>query len=201
MRKIDEAYEFIKKYIIEKDYPPTIREIGDAIGVSSTSTVAYYLRKLEETNKIVKGSYKNRSIQLMENITSRLDSVDIITIPKLHSVMPGQPLMSEHNIDSKVMIPGSLFKGLNMFMITMNDNSMSSAGIFKGDLVIVSRQNVARNGELVVALINSDYVVARLYKEFNLFKLQPDSKEVDPIYAEKLVILGKVVGVIRNQID
>lgn len=201
MRKIDEAYEFIKKYIIEKDYPPTIREIGDAIGVSSTSTVAYYLRKLEETNKIVKGSYKNRSIQLMENITSRLDSVDVITLPKLHSVIPGQPLMSEHNISDKLMFSGSLFKGLDMFTITMNSNCMSASGILEGDLLVVSRQNVARNGEIVVALVNSDYTVGRLYKEFNMFKLKPDDNQTDPIYAEKIMILGKVVGVIRNQID
>ncbi len=201
MRKIDEAYEFIKNYIIEKDYPPTIREIGDAIGVSSTSTVAYYLRKLEENNKIVKGSYKNRSIQLMENIVTRLDSADIISLPCIRSITPNQPLMSEHNIYKKLMCSGSMFKGIDMFALLAKDNNMFPSGIMKDDLVVVSRQNVARNGEVVAAMVGTNYMIGRLYREFNMFKLQPDNKQVDPIYADKIMILGKIVGVIRNQIN
>lgn len=199
MRKIDEAYEFIKKYIAEKDFPPTIREIGETLGVSSTSTVSYYLRKLEEENKIVKGSYKNRSIQLMENIVNR-DNLDIITMPLIKGLEPGQSLMSEKNICAKYMISGSIFKGFDMFLMPVTDNSMEDSAIMSGDTIVVSRQNAGRNGEIVVAVIDSTYKIGRLYKQYDHYILKPDSKSGVPIYAEKMLILGKVVGVIRNQI-
>ena len=199
MRKIDEAYEYIKSYISEKDYPPTIREIGDAINIRSTSTVSYYLRKLEENNKIVKGSYKNRSIQLMENLGSNLEGVDAVSIPYIKNLTMGLPLMSEHNISDKFIFSGSLFKGLNMMLMAVKDNNMKKSGIFKGDMVVVSRQNAGRNGETVVAMLNNDYVVARLYREFNIYKLETD--EAEAVYAEKVTLLGKVVGVIRNEIN
>jgi len=201
MRKIDEAYEFIKNYITEKDYPPTIREIGDAINIKSTSTVAYYLRKLEENNKIVKGSYKNRSIQLMENIASKIESADLISMPYIKTLTAGQPLMFERNIDSKLMFSGSIFKGYDMFLMPVKDNSMENSAIVKGDMIVVSRQHVARNGEVVVALVKDEYRIGRLYREFGMFRLQPDSKNHEPIFAEKVIILGKVVGVIRNEIE
>ncbi len=200
MRKIDEAYQFIKEYITEKGFPPTIREIGEALGVSSTSTVSYYLRKLEEQNRIVKGSYKNRSIQLMENISTR-DNMDIITLPLIKGLEPGHPLMSERNIGAKYMLSGSIFKGFDIFMVPVVDNCMENSAILKGDMLIVSRQNVAQNGEIAVALINSNYKIGRLYKMYNHYMLKPDSKSGEPIYSDKMMILGKVVGVIRNQID
>lgn len=201
MRKIDEAYEFIKKYIAEKDYPPTIREIGDAINIKSTSTISYYLRKLKETNKIVKGSYKNRSIQLTENINTRLENSDLVTMPYIKTVTMGKPLMSDTNIDGKFVFSGSMFKGFNMFLMTVNNDTMENGSILKGDMVVVSRQNVARNGELVVALVEGKCHIGRLYREFQCVRLQPDNNYSDPIYAKKITILGKVVGVIRNEID
>ena len=201
MRKIDESYEFIKDYIADKDYPPTIREIGDAIKVKSTSTVAYYLRKLEENNKILKGSYKNRSIQLMESVSVKPGNNALINMPYIKNIVEGKPLMAEQNIYDRFTLSASLFKGLDMFMMPVLDNSMKDSSILKDDIVVVSRQNVARNGELVVAIVGNGYVVARLYKEFGMFKLQPDNKENTPIYVEKLMILGKVVGVIRNKME
>jgi len=198
MRKIDEAYEFIKNYISEKDYPPTIREIGDAINIKSTSTISYYLRKLEENNKIIKGNYKNRSIQLVESI-SDVDISNIITMPYIENINPGEPLMSDKNINGRYVFSGMMFKGLDMFLMPVKDNLMINASIREGDMVVVSRQIAARNGEIVVALLNGEHKIARLYKEFEYFKLQFDSK-TDPIYVEKLMLLGKVVGVIRNNV-
>lgn len=201
MRKIDEAYEFIKNYITEKEYPPTIREIGDAIKVKSTSTVAYYLRKLEENNKIVKGSYKNRSIQLMENISTKIGSPDIMSMPYIKSIAQGKPLKSEQNIINKFTMSASLFKGLDMFLLPVVDDSMKNSCIIKGDMVVVSRQNVASNGEMVVAVVGNNYIIARLFKEIDLYRLQPDDETIAPIYMKKLLLLGKVVGVIRNEIE
>ena len=201
MRKIDQAYEFIKKYINEKEYPPTIREICDAIDVSSTSTVSYYLRKLEESNKILKGSYKNRAIQLMDVEAPFNGEFDKIVMPYIDRITEGKPLMSEQNIRNKYIMSGSLFQGLNMFLMPVTDNSLKNSGIIKGDMVVVSRQNAGKNGELVVAVVGSTYVVARLYREDDLFKLQFDNEAYTPIYLEKLTILGKVVGVVRNEIE
>ena len=199
MRRIDQAYEFIKGYINEKGYPPTIREIGDAIGVSSTSTVAYYLRKLEEDNRIVKGCYKNRSIQLMETIQNKLDASNLVTMPVIGELSMGAPLLDKVNIVETFAFTGSLFKGYDMFIMQVKDDSMTSSGILYKDYVVVSRQNVARNGEIVVAMLDKKPTVTRIYKEFNLFKLQPYSKHT-PQYAEKVLILGKVVGVIRTEV-
>lgn len=197
MRKIDEAYEFIKKYISEKDYPPTIREIGDAINIKSTSTISYYLNRLEEENKIVKGNYKNRSIQLVENLGSKQDS-NYIVMPCVKDVARGTSLTAESNIDTRYVFSGTLFKGLDMFILNVKDDGMKDKGILSGDMVVVSRQNVARNGETVVAFVNNKYMVAQLYREFGMFKLYQSNNE--PIYADKVTILGKVVGVIRNDI-
>ena len=108
--------------------------------------------------------------------------------------------MNEKNIGDKFMFSGSLFKGLNMFLMPVQDDLMQKSGILKGDIVVVSRQNVARNGEVVVAVDGLRYIIARLYKEYDYLKLQQDNKPYDPIYAEKVMILGKVVGVIRNNI-
>lgn len=200
MRKIDEAYEYIKKYIEEKNYPPTIREIKNAINIKSTSTIAYYLKKLEEDNKILKGSYKNRSIQLIEHIQSRLDSSKLITMPLVGTISAGYPLMAEQNITDRFLFSNSLFTGVDMFLLRVKGDSMINAGIRNGDLVVVSRQNVARNGEIVVALIEGEATVKRIYKEVSLFRLQPENPNYSPIYAERLLILGKVVGVIRTDV-
>lgn len=199
MRKVDEAYEYIKSYIKKRGYPPTIREIGDAINISSTSTISYYLRKLEESNKIVKSDYKNRSIQLVDNIEEHISSDSVIALPHICNLTNGKPLMFEPNISQRYVFSGSMFKGFNMFLMSVKDNSMIDSSILKDDLVVVSRQNVAKNGEIVVALVDGDYVIARLYQEFGVLKLH-NGKQRDPIYARKVVILGKVVGVIRNQI-
>ena len=202
MRKIDQAYEFIKDYIDKKDYPPTIREIANAINVKSTSTISYYLKKLEEKSKIVKGSYKNRSIQLVENLASKVTSDDFITLPYV-TYMPtnGQTLTNMKKLCDKYMVSANMFKGLDMFMMPVKNNWMKKSSIIQGDMVIVSHQNVGGNGEIVVASLNNNYVIARLYKEFKYFKLEFDCEGIDPIYLERAVILGKVVGVIRNQMD
>ena len=200
MRKIDEAYKYIKDYITEKDYPPTIREICDAINIKSTSTVSYYLRKLEESNRIVKGSYKNRSIQLIENIITKPSS-EIVSIPLIEYVSEGRPLMSEQNFSDKFVMSSSIFKGLDMFLVPVKDNSMRDSNIVKGDMVVVSRQKAAQNGEIVVAAVGSNYMIGRLFKEYDLFKLQLDNKDYDPVYLQRVIILGKVIGVIRNQVD
>ena len=136
----------------------------------------------------------------MENISTKAEN-NIINIPLIKNLHTGQPLMSQQNIDNKYVFSGSMFKGFDMFMLPVLDNHMEGSAIVKGDNVIVSRQNVARNGEIVVALIGNKYLIARLYKQYDHILLKPDSKTAEPIYAEKVVILGKVVGVVRNEIN
>jgi repressor LexA len=123
-----------------------------------------------------------------------------IVMPYIKHITEGKPLMSEHNIADKYVMSGSLFQGLDMFLMPVLDNAMENSCIIKNDMVVVSRQNVASNGEIVVAMVGTNYVIARLFKEFDLYKLQFDNNNYAPIYVEKLLILGKVVGVIRNKI-
>lgn len=204
MNKVDETYLFIKQFLNEKGYPPTIREICKGINIKSTSTISYYLRKLEETNRIVKGSYKNRALQLTEQSPIQPavlpEQEHFISIPLIGTIAAGTPILAEQNLVDNVLFSENLFRGADMFMLKVKGDSMINVGIYDGDLVIISRQNVANNGEIVAAMIDGEATVKRFYKENGYFKLQPENSFMDPIYTTELTILGKVVGLIRNKI-
>lgn len=198
MTKLDQVYEFIKEYIDTKGIPPTIREIGQAMGVKSTSTVSYYLKKLAEDKRIIKGAFRNRSVQLVAE--EKVDPVHAITLPLVADISQGLPLFAKQNVTDRILVSAELFKGYDMFMMPVKDDGMTQMGILKGDYVVISRQNVARNGETVAAIVNEKVVLGRLYKEFEYFRLQPQNTSYEPIYATRIVILGKVVGVIRKNV-
>ena len=207
MNKVDETYLFIKRFLSEKGYPPTIREICTGINIKSTSTISYYLKKLEDSNRIVKGSYKNRALQLTEkipvkpvNLDNRLPSdASFMTIPVIGQIAAGSPILAEENYSESVLFSENLFKGVNLFMLKVRGDSMINAGILNGDYVIVSKQEIASNGEIVAAMIDGEATVKRFYKENQLFKLQPENPLLEPIYTDHVQILGKVVGVLRNK--
>lgn len=199
MRKIDEAYEYIKNYIAENDCSPTIREICSAINVSSTSTVAYYLKRLAEDKKIVKSAFRNRAIKIVDN--PEIDgNAHSIVLPIVTGLTEGLPLFAKQNIADRILVSASLFKGFDMFMMEIPDESMINSGILKGDYVVISRQNVARNGEVVAAIVNGEVVFGKLFKEFQYFKLEPQNRGFTPIYATRIAILGKIIGVIRKTV-
>lgn len=203
MNKVDETYVFIKNYLNEKGYPPTIREICKGIDIKSTSTISYYLKKLEEENRIVKGSYKNRALQLTENEKnniSSLNSQNYITIPLIGTIAAGTPILAEQNLIDNIMFSENLFRGSDLFMLKVQGDSMINVGIFDGDYVVINKQDVASNGEIVAAMIDGNATVKRFYKENGFFRLHPENSLLEDILADQVVILGKVVGVIRNKV-
>lgn len=205
MNKVDETYLFIKNYLNEKGYPPTIREICKGIDIKSTSTISYYLRKLEESNRIVKGSYKNRALQLTEQqpekVVNNEPQIDnYITIPLVGTIAAGTPILAEENLDDNIMFSEHLFKGSDMFMLKVKGDSMVNIGILDGDYVVISKQQTASNGEVIAAMIDGEATVKRYYKELGYFRLQPENSFMEPIITDHLTILGKVVGLIRNRI-
>lgn len=204
MNKVDETYLFIKRFLNEKGYPPTIREICKGIDIKSTSTISYYLKKLEDSNRIVKGSYKNRALQLTENVQTLSTPVedntpDYVSIPVLGTIAAGLPILAEQNINENVIFSENLFRGTNLFILKVKGESMINIGIMNGDYVVISKQNVAENGEIVAAMIDGEATVKRYYKKTDHFVLHPENNFMDDIICDHLVILGKVVGLIRNR--
>lgn len=204
MNKVDETYLFIKRFLNEKGYPPTIREICKGIDIKSTSTISYYLKKLEDSNRIVKGSYKNRALQLTENVqTTPIKIEDInsnyVSIPVLGTIAAGQPILAEQNINENVIFSENLFRGTDLFMLKVKGESMINIGIMNGDYVVISKQNVAQNGEIIAAMIDGEATVKRYFKKADHFVLHPENTFMDDIITDHLIILGKVVGLVRNR--
>lgn len=197
MNKVDETYDYIKNYIAEKGYPPTIREICKGIDIKSTSTISYYLKKLEDSNRIVKGSYKNRALQLTEKLNGE-PIENYISIPLIGSIAAGTPILAEQNLVDNVLVSETLFKGSNLFMLKVKGDSMINVGIMNGDFVVINKQDVASNGEIIAAMIEGEATVKRYYRENGYYRLKAENFRFDDIIADSLTILGKVVGVIRS---
>jgi len=212
MRKLDKKEEllnFIKNYVDENGYPPTVREMCRAIKVNSTSTIAYHLSKLEDSGSIKKNPNKNRALEVVDNsftqkfakVVSTDESNGLTSIPMLGVITAGEPILAVENCEEYFMVSPNLFRGDGLFMLTVKGESMINAGIFDGDQIIVRQQTYADNGEIVAALIDGSATVKRFYKEDGHFRLQPENDTMSPIIVKDCQILGKVVGVIRNQID
>ena len=195
MDKTQEVYEYIEEYIYKNNYPPTIREIGEKLKLDSTSSVVYHLKKLESMGKITRGENKNRAIELAEK-----PIINSISLPIVGTIAAGTPILAEENWTDKIVINENLFTGTNLFVLKIKGNSMIEAGILDGDFVVISKQSVARNGEIVACLIDNEATVKRFYRENGFFRLQPENSSMSPIYTDHVEILGKVVGVIRNHI-
>ena len=195
MDKTNEVYEFIEDYIFRNNYPPTIREIGEKLRLDSTSSVVYHLKKLESMGKITRGENKNRAIELTEK-----PMVNSITLPVVGTIAAGQPILAEENWTDKIVINDNFFVGTNLFILKVQGDSMIEVGIFDGDYVVISKQSVANNGEIVACLIDTEATVKRFYKENGYYRLQPENSLMAPIYTDHVQILGKVVGLIRNHI-
>jgi len=196
MDKTLQAYEFIESYIIENNYSPSVREIGEFLGLDSTSSVVYHLKKLEKMGKITRDGNKNRAIELVNKPPIQSS----VTLPVVGTIAAGQPILAEESIMDKIVISENFFSGLNLFVLKVKGESMIDMGIFDGDFVVISKQSVANNGEIVACLIDNEATVKKFYKENGYFRLQPENTTMEPIYTDHVEILGKVVGLIRNRI-
>jgi len=190
--------EVIKQTIRHKGYPPSVREIGQAVGLSSSSTVHGYLRKLERKGLLRRDPTKPRAIEVLDRTVSEKMDFDFLNIPILGKVSAGTPVLAIENQEGNLQLPLEFTGAGNFFLLKVKGRSMIEAGIFEGDLVLVRQQPIAENGDIIVALLEEDATVKRFFREQEYIRLQPENKLLSPILVKDIQILGKVVGVIRK---
>lgn len=192
----EKVYKLIRENILEKGYPPTVRELGAALGLKSPATVHTHLSALEEKGYIKRDPTKPRAIEILDDEFA-LSRREFSNIPVLGRVAAGQPLFAQENITDYFPIPADKLPNEPVFMLTVKGESMVNAGILDGDQIIVKQANTARNGDMVVALVEEGATVKTFYKENGHFRLQPENEDFEPIIVDNVQILGKVIGVFR----
>ncbi|MBP1764793.1 MAG: lexA 3 [Firmicutes bacterium] len=196
--KQQEILDCIKQQLRVKGYPPSVREIGQMVGLSSSSTVHFHLGKLEALGLIRRDPTKPRAIELMEEAPWR--NQKMIPVPLVGRVAAGQPILAVENIEETYPLPAELVDNAeNVFMLTISGESMINAGILDGDYVVVKEGSTAENGDIVVALIdNEEATIKRFFREKGRIRLQPENDTMEPIYAENVSIVGKAIGLFRK---
>jgi len=194
-----EILEFIKQEILKKGYPPAVREICEAVHLKSTSSVHAHLETLEKNGFIRRDPTKPRAIEIMEEDFG-FNRREMVNIPILGRVSAGTPILAVENIEDYFPMPVELVPNNEMFILKVKGESMINMGILDGDSVICEKAATARNGEVVVALVEDSATVKRFYKENNQYRLQPENDTMDPIHVEQCEILGKVIGLVRMNI-
>lgn len=190
---------YIKSEVQRQGYPPAVREICKGVSLKSTSTVHGHLEKLEEKGYIRKDPTKPRAIEILDKDDGYLlASKKTLDVPIVGRVTAGTPILAVENIEDTYPVPLELVEGHDVFMLKIQGESMINAGILDGDLVLVSEQTTAINGDIVVALIDDEATVKRFFKEKDRIRLQPENQFMEPIYPESMVILGKVIGLYRK---
>ncbi|NLI91682.1 MAG: transcriptional repressor LexA [Peptococcaceae bacterium] len=194
-----EILEIIKKEIALKGYPPSVREIGEAVGLTSSSTVHNHLNILEQKGYIRRDPTKPRAIEVLDSFSDfGFGSRKIVHVPVVGQVTAGEPILAVENIEDSFPVPYDMVKSDSVFMLKVHGESMIEAGILDEDLILVRQQQSANNGDIVVALLEDEATVKRFYKEKNLIRLQPENSTMSPIYSQNVSILGKVIGVFRT---
>ena len=194
--KQQEILEYIKDEILHKGYPPAVREICQAVNLKSTSSVHSHLETLEKNGYIRRDPTKPRAIEIMDD-TFNLNRREMVNVPILGNVAAGEPLFAEENIEDYFPIPAEMVPNSEVFMLHVRGESMINVGILDGDNVLVQQQNTAKDGEMVVALVEDSATVKTFYKEDGYIRLQPENDTMDPIIVNECSILGKVFGIMR----
>jgi len=199
-KRQEEILDYIKKYIVSHGYPPTVREIGADLGVSSPATIHTHLSNLESKGFIKKEETKNRAIELLVDNEYEIKQESSVEVPLLGKITAGNPIEAIERPNEFFSLPAYLIpKNKEVFTLLVNGESMINAGILDGDIVIVERTNTARNGEIVVAMTDENEVTLKtFYKESNYFRLQPENDTMDPIILDNVSILGKAIGLYRK---
>ena len=195
-KKQSEILEYIKEQILEKGYPPAVREICEAVHLKSTSSVHAHLETLEKNGYIRRDPTNPRAIEICDD-SFQLVRNEITSIPIIGTVAAGQPILAAENIEGYFPVPVDVVPNAETFILKVKGDSMINAGIFSGDQIFVERTNVARNGDMVVALVDDSATVKTFYKEQGHIRLQPENDTMDPIIVDDCDILGKVFGVFR----
>lgn len=194
-KRQEEILEFIKQSVLAKGYPPSVREIGTAVGLNSSATVHSHLNSLENKGMIRRDPTKPRAIEILDD--SFQSVIDAIPVPVLGRVTAGAPILAIENIEEYFPLPRHVIRDHEVFILQVRGDSMIEAGILDGDYVVVRRQSSADNGDIVVALLGEEATVKTFYKEKTHVRLQPENSSLSPILTQTVSILGKVIGVYR----
>ena len=197
--KQQQILDYIKEEILEKGYPPTVREICEKVGLRSTSSVHSHLNTLEENGYIRRDPTKPRAIEIMDDefgITRR----EMTNIPVIGRVAAGEPLLAVENIKNYFSLPTEFLPNCETYILEVKGESMINVGFFEGDYLIIEKTNVAKNGDIVVALIDDSVTVKRFYKENGYIRLQPENDTMDPIIVDNCTIVGKAFALYRPHI-
>jgi repressor LexA len=202
-KRQQEIYDFIRKYSAKYGYPPTVRDIGKAVGLASSSTVHAHLANLEKIGRLRRDPSKPRAIELLDKaVDAAVESVRNIvspdSLPLLGAVAAGQPILAEENIEEYVPVPSFAGGGDGDYLLRIRGDSMKNAGIMEDDLVVVHQQDTAHQGDIVVALLGEEATVKRYFRESDHIRLQPENETMEPIRTREVKVLGRVVGLLRS---
>lgn len=197
--KQSEILEYIKSQIMTKGYPPSVRDICEAVHLKSTSSVHSHLETLEKNGYIRRDPTKPRAIEILDDAFNSC-RCDVISIPVVGRVAAGEPLLAVENVESYFPLPTHDLPNKELFMLIVKGDSMINMGILDGDQIVVERQNTASNGDVVVALLEDSVTVKRFYKENGHYRLQPENDYLEPIITDHVEILGKVVSLYRRRV-
>ena len=205
-KRQQQIYDFIRSYQKDKGYPPSVREMAAAVGLSSPSTVHAHLSALEEHGLIKRDATKPRALEVFNSDGSSVKLDDVkesstrgtVSLPLVGRVAAGMPILAEQNIEDTFTVPSEIATDSSSFILEVHGVSMINVGIFNGDYIVVREQKSAMNGEIVVAMIDGEATVKTFYKEQGRVRLQPENDSMEPIYAESPIILGKVVALMRR---
>jgi repressor LexA len=195
-KRQQEIFDFVKRYVGEHGYPPTVRDIGKAIGLTSSSTVHAHLANLEKLGVLRRDPTKPRAIEVL--VGKAKAAVGPSGLPVVGQVAAGQPVLADENIEEYVEVPALAGGEEGEFVLRVKGDSMKDVGIYEGDHVVVRRQDTAANGEIVVALVGDEATVKRFFREEDHVRLQPENAALEPIRSRDVQVLGRVVGVCRR---
>lgn len=205
-KRQQQIYDFIRAYQQEKGYPPSVREMAAAVGLSSPSTVHAHLSALEDHGLIKRDKTKPRALEVFEQDGTSVKTAEVrampdrgsVSLPLVGRVAAGMPILAEQNIEDTFTLPTEIVTDSSSFVLEVHGNSMVNVGIYNGDYIVVREQKSAMNGEIVVAMIDGEATVKTFYKEHGRVRLQPENDAMEPIFATNPTILGKVVALLRR---
>ena len=195
-KKQEEILTYIKSQILCRGFPPSVREICEAVHLKSTSSVHSHLETLEKNGYIHRDPTKPRAIEILDD-TFNLTRREVVNVPVIGHIAAGEPLLAQENIENYFPIPTEFVPNQDVFMLRVKGNSMINAGIFDGDKILVRQQSTASNGDMVVALLDDSATVKTYYKEDGHYRLQPENDSMEPIITDEVSVLGVVFGVFR----
>jgi repressor LexA len=203
-KRQQEIFDFIRKHSAKHGYPPTVRDIGKAVGLASSSTVHAHLANLEKIGLLRRDPTKPRAIELLDRaVGGAVDSMRGLvrpsdSLPLLGSVAAGEPILAEENVEEYVAVPELAGGGDGEYLLRIRGESMKNAGIFEGDYVVVRSQRLARDGDIVVAMLGEEATVKRFFRETDHVRLQPENEAMEPIRSKEVEVIGRVVGLLRS---